>query len=99
MANPSSVLNTNIASLIAQRNLAGAQNSLAVSVERLSSGLRINRAKDDAAGMAVASVIQSQIKIAGTAHRNINDAMSMIQTAEGALQEATTMLTRIKELS
>jgi len=99
MANPSSVLNTNIASLIAQRNLAGAQNSLAVSVERLSSGLRINRAKDDAAGMAVASVIQSQIKIAGTAHRNINDAMSMIQTAEGALQEATTMLTRIKELA
>jgi len=99
MANPSSVLNTNIASLIAQRNLAGAQNSLSVSVERLSSGLRINRAKDDAAGMAVASVIQSQIKIAGTAHRNINDAMSMIQTAEGALQEATTMLTRIKELA
>jgi flagellin len=99
MANPSSVLNTNIASLIAQRNLAGAQNSLAVSVERLSSGLRINRAKDDAAGMAVASVIQSQIKIAGTAHRNINDAMSMIQTAEGALQEATSMLTRIKELA
>jgi flagellin len=99
MANPSSVLNTNIASLIAQRNLAGAQSSLSVSVERLSSGLRINRAKDDAAGMAVASVIQSQIKIAGTAHRNINDAMSMIQTAEGALQEATTMLTRIKELA
>jgi len=99
MANPSSVLNTNIASLIAQRNLAGAQSSLSVSVERLSSGLRINRAKDDAAGMAVASVIQSQIKIAGTAHRNINDAMSMIQTAEGALQEATSMLTRIKELA
>lgn len=99
MSNPSSVLNTNIASLIAQRNLAGAQSQLAISVERLSSGLRINRAKDDAAGMAVASVIQSQIKIAGTAHRNINDAMSMIQTAEGALQEATSMLTRIKELS
>lgn len=99
MSNPSSVLNTNIASLIAQRNLAGAQSSLSVSVERLSSGLRINRAKDDAAGMAVASVIQSQIKIAGTAHRNINDAMSMIQTAEGALQEATSMLTRIKELA
>lgn len=99
MSIPSSVLNTNIASIIAQRNLAGAQSQLAVSVERLSSGLRINRAKDDAAGMAVASVIQSQIKIAGTAHRNINDAMSMIQTAEGALQEATSMLTRIKELA
>jgi len=99
MSMPSSVLNTNIASIIAQRNLAGAQGSLAVSVERLSSGLRINRAKDDAAGMAVASVIQSQLKIASTAHRNINDAMSMMQTAEGALQEATSMLTRIKELA
>jgi flagellin len=99
MSMPSSVLNTNIASIIAQRNLAGAQSSLSVSVERLSSGLRINRAKDDAAGMAVASVIQSQLKIASTAHRNINDAMSMMQTAEGALQEATTMLTRIKELA
>jgi len=99
MSMPSSVLNTNIASIIAQRNLAGAQSSLAVSVERLSSGLRINRAKDDAAGMAVASVIQSQLKIASTAHRNINDAMSMMQTAEGALQEGTAMLTRIKELA
>jgi flagellin len=99
MSMPSSVLNTNIASIIAQRNLAGAQSSLSVSVERLSSGLRINRAKDDAAGMAVASVIQSQLKIASTAHRNINDAMSMMQTAEGALQEGTTMLTRIKELA
>lgn len=99
MSMPSSVLNTNIASIIAQRNLAGAQTQLSVSVERLSSGLRINRAKDDAAGMAVASVIQSQIKISGTAHRNINDAMSMMQTAEGALQEGTSMLTRIKELA
>jgi len=99
MSIPSSFLNTNIASIIAQRNLAGAQTQLATSVERLSSGLRINRAKDDAAGMAVASVIQSQIKIAGTAHKNINDAMSMMQTAEGAFQEATTMLTRIKELA
>lgn len=99
MSMPSSVLNTNIASIIAQRNLAGAQSALSVSVERLSSGLRINRAKDDAAGMAVASVIQSQLKIASTAHRNINDAMSMMQTAEGALQEATSMLTRIKELA
>ena len=99
MSMPSSVLNTNIASIIAQRNLAGAQSSLSVSVERLSSGLRINRAKDDAAGMAVASVIQSQLKIAGTAHRNINDAMSMIQTAEGALQETSSMLLRIKELA
>jgi flagellin len=99
MSYPSSVLNTNIASMIAQRNLGGAQSSLATSVERLSSGLRINRAKDDAAGMAVASVINSQIKISGTAHRNVNDAISMMQTAEGALQEATSMLQRIKELA
>jgi flagellin len=99
MSYPSSVLNTNIASMIAQRNLGGAQSALATSVERLSSGLRINRAKDDAAGMAVASVINSQIKISGTAHRNVNDAISMMQTAEGALQEATSMLQRIKELA
>lgn len=99
MSYPSSVLNTNIASMIAQRNLGGAQSALATSVERLSSGLRINRAKDDAAGMAVASVINSQIKISGTAHRNVNDAISMMQTAEGALQEATGMLQRIKELA
>jgi len=99
MGIPSSVLNTNIASIIAQRNLAGAQESLATSVERLSSGLRINRAKDDASGMAVASVIKSQISIASRAHQNINDAVSMIQTGEGALQEGAAMLTRIKELA
>ena len=99
MGMPSSVLNTNIASIIAQRNLAGAQQSLATSVERLSSGLRINRAKDDAAGMAVASVIGSQIRTSATAHRNVNDAISMMQTAEGALAEATEMLQRIKELA
>jgi len=99
MSIPSSVLNTNIASIIAQRNLAGAQESLSTSVERLSSGLRINRAKDDASGMAVASVIKSQISIASRAHQNINDAISMIQTGEGALQEGAAMLTRIKELA
>jgi len=99
MAIPSSVLNTNIASLVAQRNLAGAQTKLAHSVERLSSGLRINRASDDASGMAVATVINSQIKITSTAYRNANDAMSMMQTAEGALQEAGDMLLRMKELA
>ena len=99
MAIPASVLNTNIASLIAQRNLAGAQTKLALSVERLSSGLRINRASDDASGMAVATVINSQIKITSTAYRNANDAMSMMQTAEGALQEAGDMLLRMKELA
>jgi flagellin len=96
---PSSVLNTNIASLVAQRNLAGAQTKLALSVERLSSGLRINRASDDASGMAVATVINSQIRITSTAYRNANDAMSMMQTAEGALQEAGEMLLRMKELA
>jgi flagellin len=99
MAIPSSVLNTNIASLIAQRNLAGAQTKLALSVERLSSGLRINRASDDASGMAVATVINSQVRITSTAYRNANDAMSMMQTAEGALQEAGDMLLRMKELA
>ena len=98
MAYPSSVLNTNIASMIAQRNLAGAQQSLATSVERLSSGLRINRAKDDASGMAVATVINSQIKTSSVAYRNVSDAISMMQTAEGAMQEAGSMLLRIKEL-
>ena len=98
MSYPSSVLNTNIASMIAQRNLAGAQQSLATSVERLSSGLRINRAKDDASGMAVATVIDSQIKTSSVAYRNVNDAISMMQTAEGAMQEAGSMLLRIKEL-
>jgi len=98
MSYPSSVLNTNIASMIAQRNLAGAQQSLATSVERLSSGLRINRAKDDASGMAVATVINSQIKTSSVAYRNVNDAISMMQTAEGAMQEAGSMLLRIKEL-
>ncbi len=96
---PASVLNTNLGSMIARRNLAGAQTRLAESVERLSSGLRINRAKDDAAGMAVSSVIEGQTRVAATAHRNVNDAMSMVHTAEGALQEATSMLTRIKELA
>jgi flagellin len=99
MSIPSSVLNTNIASLIAQRNLAGAQSKLALNVERLSSGLRINRASDDASGMAVATVINSQIRITSTAYRNANDAMSMMQTAEGALQEAGDMLLRMKELA
>ena len=96
---PASVLNTNLGSMIARRNLAGAQTRLSESVERLSSGLGINRAKDDAAGMAVSSVIEGQTRVAATAHRNVNDAMSMVQTAEGALQEANGMLTRIKELA
>jgi flagellin len=99
MSTPSSVLNTNIASMIARRNLGTAQTRLSESVERLSSGTLINRAKDDAAGMAVAAVVDTQVKVASTAHRNINDAISMVQTAEGALQEATSTLTRIKELA
>ena len=68
MSMPASVLNTNLGSMIARRNLAGAQTRLAESVERLSSGLRINRAKDDAAGMAVSSVIEGQTRVAATAH-------------------------------
>ena len=99
MSTPASVLNTNLASMVARRNLGSAQTSLAESVERLSSGLRINRASDDAAGMAVVSVVEGQTRVAATAHRNINDAISMVQTGEGALQEANAMLGRIKELA
>ena len=80
-------INTNIMSLNAQRNLGQTQNKLATSMERLSSGLRINSAKDDAAGLAISDRMNSQIKGLNQAVRNANDGISMAQTAEGALQE------------
>jgi flagellin len=95
----SSVIYTNTASLVAQKNLLGAQNALATSVERLSSGLRINRARDDAAGLSVANSLQTQINGANQGIRNMNDAISMVQTAEGATQEITNMLQRMRELA
>jgi flagellin len=94
-----SVINTNNASLIAQRNLSGAQSALTTSVQRLSSGLRINSAKDDAAGLGISQKLASQITGANVATRNANDAISMVSTAEGGMQEVSSMLQRMRELS
>ena len=94
-----SVLNMNMASLVAQRNLGNAQNGLTTSVERLSSGLRINRSKDDAAGLAISEILTAQVRSIRVAARNANDAISTVQAAEGALQEVSSMLQRMKELS
>jgi len=95
----SSVIYTNMASQVAQKNLLGAQNALATSVERLSSGLRINRARDDAAGLSVANSLTSQINGANLGIRNLNDAISMVQTAEGAITAASDMGQRILTLA
>jgi flagellin len=89
------VIYTNQASLMAQKGLLGAQNSLALSVERLSSGLRINRAKDDAAGLGVGENLQKQLNGVKQGINNLNDAISMAQTAEGALQAVSAMAQRI----
>jgi flagellin len=89
------VIYTNQASLMAQKGLLGAQNSLALSVERLSSGLRINRAKDDAAGLGVGENLQKQLNGVKQGINNLNDAISMAQTAEGALQSVSAMAQRI----
>ncbi|MEP7205421.1 MAG: flagellin [Casimicrobiaceae bacterium] len=94
-----SVINTNIVSLNAQRNLNTSQTSLATSLQRLSSGLRINSAKDDAAGLAIASRFTAQINGLNQAARNANDGISLAQTAEGALGEITNNLQRIRELA
>ena len=93
------VINTNIASLNAQRNLTTSQNSLNTSLQRLSSGLRINSAKDDAAGLAISERMTSQIKGLTVASRNANDGISLAQTAEGALSEIGSNLQRIRELA
>lgn len=94
-----SVINTNITSLVAQRNLLNSQNSLSTSMERLSSGLRINSAKDDAAGQAIANRMTAQINGMAQAQRNANDGISVAQTAEGALDQINDNLLRIRELS
>jgi len=94
-----SVINTNSASLVAQRNLSNSQAMLTSSVQRLSSGLRINSAKDDAAGLGITQVLQAQISGATVGVRNANDAISMVQTAEGGIQEVSTMLQRMRELA
>ena len=92
-------INTNVASLNAQRNLGTSQSALAKSMQRLSSGLRINSAKDDAAGLAISDRMTSQIRGLNQAVRNSNDGISLAQTAEGALQESTNILQRMRELA
>lgn len=93
------VINTNLLSLTTQNNLNKSQSSLGTAIERLSSGLRINSAKDDAAGQAIANRMNAQIKGMNQASRNANDGISLIQTAEGNLNEINTNLQRVRELS
>ncbi|NVK01218.1 MAG: flagellin [Oceanospirillaceae bacterium] len=93
------VINSNIASLNAQRNLMASSNDMSTAMERLSSGKRINTAADDAAGLAIANRFTSQIRGLDQAQRNANDGISLIQTAEGGLQEATNILQRMRELA
>lgn len=94
-----SFINTNVASLNAQRNLNSSQSALQTSLQRLSSGLRINSARDDAAGMAISDRMTAQIRGLDQARRNANDGVSLAQTGEGALSGASEMLQRIRELA
>jgi len=93
------VINTNLNSLTAQRNLSSSQSSLATSMQRLSSGMRVNSAKDDAAGLAIAERMNSQVRGMNVAIRNANDGISMAQTAEGALGQIGNALQRMRELA
>ena len=95
----SQVIQTNIPSLNAQRNLGTSQNALSVSLQRLSSGLRINSAKDDAAGLAISERFTAQIRGLDQAKRNANDGVSLSQTGEGALSQMTGILQRVRELA
>src|SRR5215471_1076529 len=93
------VINTNVMSLNAQRNLTTSGSAMATAIQRLSSGLRINSAKDDAAGLAISDRMTTQISGLNQAVRNANDGISLSQTTEGALQEVTNNLQRIRELA
>src|SRR5690606_4877349 len=93
------VINTNVASINSQRQLMNSGNALDRSTERLASGQRINSAKDDAAGLAISNRMTSQVRGLNQAVRNANDGVSLVQTAEGALQEVTNILQRMRELS
>ncbi|MBA4343793.1 MAG: flagellin FliC [Methylibium sp.] len=93
------IINTNLPSLNAQRNMAGSQNSLATSMQRLSSGMRVNSAKDDAAGLAIAERMSTQVRGMNVAIRNANDGISLAQTAEGALSKVGDALQRMRELA
>jgi len=93
------VINTNVKSLVAQGALAANNNKLATAMERLSTGSRINSAKDDAAGLAISTRMESQVRGLNAAIRNANDGISLLQTAEGAMDEIGNMLQRMRELS
>ncbi|HEY6513881.1 MAG TPA: flagellin [Burkholderiaceae bacterium] len=95
----SMTINTNVSSLNAQRNVAGSKESLAVSLQRLSSGLRVNSSKDDAAGLAIADRMNAQIRGINVAIRNANDGISLAQTAEGALATISDVYQRMRELA
>ena len=92
-------INTNLVSLNAQRNLSTSQSSLSMSMQRLSSGLRVNSAKDDAAGLAIAERMNAQVRGMNVAVRNANDAISLSQTAEGAIGKVGDALQRMRELA
>ncbi|WP_202759437.1 flagellin domain-containing protein [Delftia acidovorans] len=94
-----SIINTNLVSLNAQRNLSTSQSSLSTTMQRLSSGLRVNSAKDDAAGLAIAERMNAQVRGMNVAMRNANDGISMAQTAEGALGKLSENLQRMRELA
>ena len=94
-----STINTNVMSLNAQRNLNASTGSLSTSMQRLSSGLRVNSAKDDAAGLAIAERMNAQVKGMNVAVRNANDAISLAQTAEGSLGKVGDSLQRMRELA
>ena len=92
-------VNTNVASINAQRNLSKSSDALGTSMQRLSSGMKINSAKDDAAGLQIANRLSSQINGLGVAQRNANDGISMSQTAEGAMTESSNILQRMRDLA
>ncbi|MBV8501827.1 MAG: flagellin FliC [Paucibacter sp.] len=93
------IINTNLLSLDAQRNTSTSQSALAQAMQRLSSGLRVNSAKDDAAGLAIASRMEAQVRGMNVAQRNANDGISLAQTADGALAGVTNNLQRMRELA
>ncbi|MCP4606646.1 MAG: flagellin FliC [Proteobacteria bacterium] len=93
------VINTNVASINAQRNLGKTEDALRTSLARLSSGMRITAAKDDAAGLAISEKLRAQIRGTAQAERNANDGISLVQTAEGALNEVSNVLIRVRELT
>ena len=93
------VVNTNVSSLFAQRKLSSTQNNVSKSLKRLTTGMRINSAADDAAGLAIGKRFQSQIRSMEQAQRNANDAISVIQTAEGSMDQMSDILIRMRELS